>query len=98
MQILFLLRRYLLWLISIRDYLHHVSKRDSLNKGDIVHFIGNTHYTSSYQNGVGKNASPCEAEVTAINNFSSSSVVRRYHLVGDGVYGWVDSLDIEELS
>lgn len=75
-----------------------VSKRDSLNKGDIVHFIGNTHYTSSYQNGVGKNASPCEAEVTAINNSSSSSVVRRYHLVGDGVYGWVDSSDIEELS
>ena len=72
--------------------------RDSLNKGDIVTFTGDTHYTSSYSSGVGKPAHPCQAEVTSINNSSSSSVIRKYHLVGDGVYGWVNSEDIEELS
>ncbi len=74
------------------------SHRDSLDKGDIVTFTGNTHYTSSYSSGVAKHASPCQAEVTIVNNSSSSSVVRKYHLVGDGVYGWVNSEDIAELN
>lgn len=72
--------------------------RDSLNKGDIVTFTGDTHYTSSYASGVAKHASPCQAEVTVVNNSNSSSVVRKYHLVGDGVYGWVNSEDIAELN
>ena len=71
-------------------------KRDSLDRGDIVHFTGDTHYTSSYSGGIGKPASPCEAEVTLIS--SSHSAVRRYHLIGDGVYGWVNDCDIAELN
>lgn len=75
-----------------------IPKKDSLSKDEIVHFTGNYHYTSSYSSGQKKPASPCEAKVTSINSSKSSSVVRHYHLVGDGVYGWVDDKDIKELN
>lgn len=72
------------------------SKKD-VSKGDTVHFTGNTHFTSSYKTGVGKPASPCEAEVTMINSSSHASVTHPYHLVGNGVHGWVNKEDISEL-
>lgn len=71
--------------------------KDSLNKGDIVTFTGNAHYTSSYNTGVEKSASPCTAEVTIVNKSSNSNVTHPYHLVGPGVYGWVNKEDIAEL-
>lgn len=72
------------------------SKKE-VSKGDTVHFTGNTHFTSSYKTGVGKPASPCEAEVTIINTSSHESVTHPYHLVGNGVHGWVNKEDIAEL-
>ena len=68
-----------------------------INKDDEVMFTGNTHYTSSYNSGTGKPASPCKAKVTAINNSTSSSVTHKYHVVGDSVHGWVNPEDVTKL-
>lgn len=73
-------------------------KKTSLNIGDIVTFTGTSHYTSSYKTGTRKQASPCQAKVTAKNTSSNVNVTHPYHLVGDGVYGWTNKSDIAELN
>lgn len=62
----------------------------SFGIGDTVRFTGNAQYTSSYSGGNKKAAKACSARITAI----SSGKPRPYHIVGTGVYGWVDAKDI----
>lgn len=58
--------------------------------GDTVKFTGNSQYTSSYSGGKKKAAKACNAKITAI----SKGKPHPYHVVGTGVYGWVDAKDI----
>lgn len=62
----------------------------SFDIGDTVRFTGNAQYTSSYSGGVKKAAKACNARITAI----SKGKPHPYHIVGTGVYGWVDAKDI----
>lgn len=62
----------------------------SFGIGDTVRFTGNTQYTSSYSGGNKKAAKACTARITAI----SKGKPHPYHIVGNGVYGWVDAKDI----
>ena len=57
--------------------------------GDRVNFIGKKQY--SYAQGISAIvAYPCSAEVTAIY----AAGKHPYHVVGSGVYGWVDKVDL----
>lgn len=58
--------------------------------GDTVRFTGNAQYTSSYSGGKKKAAKACNVKITAI----SKGKPHPYHVVGTGVYGWVDAKDI----
>lgn len=58
--------------------------------GDSVKFTGNAQYTSSYSGGTKKAAKACTAKITAI----SKGKPHPYHIIGTGVYGWVDAKDI----
>ena len=58
--------------------------------GDKVQFSGSTQYTSSYKGARGVGAKACDAKITAMNK----NGVHQYHIVGDGVYGWVNASDI----
>lgn len=62
----------------------------SFNIGDTVRFTGNAQYTSSYSGGKKKAAKACNARITALSNGKPHP----YHIIGDGVYGWVDAKDI----
>lgn len=62
----------------------------SFNIGDTVSFTGNAQYTSSYSGGAKKAARACKAKITAL----SKGKPHPYHIIGDGVYGWVDAKDI----
>lgn len=62
----------------------------SFGIGDTVRFTGNSQYTSSYSGGVKKAAKACTAKITAI----SKGKPHPYHIIGTGVYGWVDASDI----
>ncbi len=62
----------------------------SFGIGDTVRFTGNKQYTSSYTGGNKKAAKACNARITAI----SKGKPHPYHIVGTGVYGWVDAADI----
>jgi surface antigen len=73
-------------------------KKTSLNIGEAVTFTGTAHYTSSYKTATKKSARPCKAKVTAKNTSSNANVTHPYHLVGDGVHGWVNKADIAELN
>lgn len=64
-----------------------------LKVGDEVKFIGHTHYASANASS-GPSASPCTAKVTALYKTGKHPV----HIVGSGVYGWVDVADIEGAS
>lgn len=64
----------------------------TLAVGDTVTFTGNTHYTSSYPTAAGKPAKACTAKITAMRKAG----VHPYHLIGSGVYGWVNTSDIKE--
>lgn len=64
-------------------------------EGDLVHFIGCLHYTSSCKRGVAKGCKAGVAKVTA----TSKSSPHPYHLKavagrGSTVYGWVNASDI----
>lgn len=71
-----------------------VAPSASLKVGDTVAFTGSKQYTNSYSNGKQVSAKPCTAKVTAI----STGKPHPYHLIGDGVYGWVDVSDIQGTS
>ena len=62
----------------------------SFGIGDSVRFTGKSQYTSSYSGGKKKAAKACNAKITAI----SKGKPHPYHIVGSGVYGWVDAKDI----
>lgn len=67
-----------------------------LKVGDLVKFIGNKHFTTSYVNGKQKSCKPGLARVTAV----SKKKPHPYHLVavaggGSNVHGWADAADIE---
>lgn len=68
-----------------------VNNSGSLSVGDTVKFTGNKQYTSSYTGGRKVSAKACTAKVSAI----SAGKAHPYHLIGDGVYGWVDESDID---
>ena len=68
----------------------NTSTDDSFGIGDTVRFTGNSQYTSSYSGGVKKAAKACTAKITAI----SKGKPHPYHIIGTGVYGWVDASDI----
>lgn len=57
--------------------------------GDQVHFIGNKQYSYS-QSTKAINAQQCDAKVTSI--FLNGK--HPYHIIGNGVYGWVNKDDI----
>ena len=57
-----------------------------LTIGDTVTFTGSKQFLNSYPGAVAKPAKACAAKVTAI----STGKQHPYHLVGTGVYGWVD--------
>lgn len=57
---------------------------------DVVKFTGNAQYTTSYASGRKKSAKSCNARITKI----SKGKPHPYHVVGTGVYGWVDAADI----
>lgn len=59
--------------------------------GDEVTFIGNTHYTTSYASAKGKPAKSCKGKITAI----AKGRPHPYHVIGNGVYGWVNAKDIK---
>lgn len=61
--------------------------------GDQVKFSGSTHYTNANA-ASGSKAKACTAKVTAI----SGTGKHPYHLIGDGVYGWVNAADVQALS
>ena len=68
-----------------------------LKVGDVVNFVGNKHYTSSYTGAKSSNCKGGKAKITAI----SKGKAHPYHLVrvsgaGSTVYGWVDAKDIAE--
>lgn len=58
--------------------------------GDKVQFSGSTQYTSSYNGARAVGAKACEAKITAMNK----NGVHQYHVVGNGVHGWVNVSDI----
>ena len=62
----------------------------SFGEGDTVRFTGNSQYTSSYTGANKKAARACKAVITAISNGKPHP----YHIVGNGVHGWVDAKDI----
>lgn len=62
----------------------------SYSIGDTVKFTGTAQYTSSYSGGTKKTAEACNAKITAI----SSGKPHPYHVIGTGVYGWVNAEDI----
>ena len=59
--------------------------------GDEVTFIGNTHYTTSYASAKGKPAKSGNGKITAI----AKGRPHPYHVIGNGVYGWVNAKDIK---
>lgn len=62
--------------------------------GQCVDFVGNVHYTNSYETAVAKKCTSGQAEITSMN----LKGVHKYHLVGINgcsVYGWVDEKDIK---
>lgn len=63
---------------------------DSFGVEDVVKFTGNAQYTTSYASGRKKSAKSCNARITKI----SKDKPHPYHVVGTGVYGWVDAADI----
>lgn len=54
--------------------------------GDVVNFTGNIQYTSSYATAKSKKATACSAKVTTV----AKGRPHPYHVVGKGVYGWVN--------
>lgn len=62
----------------------------SFSVGATVEFSGTTQYTSSYKGAKAVKATACKAKITAVNK----NGVHQYHIVGDGVYGWVNASDI----
>lgn len=83
---------------GVPDYASKADKKDepvvsgdSLKVGDTVKFKGSAQYTSSYSGGKKVAAKACTAKITAI----SAGKSHPYHLVGNGVYGWVNASDIE---
>jgi len=72
--------------------------KKAVKVGDVVNFIGKTHYTSSTGN-TGYSCKPGKATVTRI----ASGAKHPYHLIkvsggGSTVYGWVNAADIEGAS
>lgn len=63
---------------------------DSFDVEDVIKFTGNTQYTTSYASAKKKSAKSCNARITKI----SKDKPHPYHVVGIGVYGWVDAADI----
>lgn len=63
----------------------------SYKVGDSVKFTGSKHYASSNAT-TGPKATACSAKVTAVYPTGKHP----YHVVGDGVHGWVDVADIQE--
>lgn len=63
-------------------------------KGDIVHFKGGTHYTSSHSGAKGYSAKAGPAKITMDKNCANNGKAHPWHLIHtDGtsnVYGWVD--------
>lgn len=68
-----------------------VNSSGLLSVGDTIIFIGSKQHISSYSGASEKSAKACTAKVTAI----SSGKAHPYHIVGVGVYGWVDAKDID---
>lgn len=71
-----------------------VSSSTAFKVGDIVHFIGSTHYASSTGT-KGTAAKPGKAKITII----APNTAHPYHLITESggrstVYGWVNSADI----
>ncbi len=60
--------------------------------GDRVKFTGSKHYTSANASS-GPAAKACEGKVTAIY----ATGKHPYHVIGSGVYGWVDVDDVEAI-
>lgn len=58
--------------------------------GDEVNFSGYYQYSTSYGGGKMSPAKPCKARVTA----ASKGKPHPFHVIGDGVYGWVNAEDI----
>jgi hypothetical protein len=65
-------------------------KTASLSVGDGVNFKGKYQYTSSYSGANKKAAKACKAKITAV----AKGKPHPYHIVGTGVYGWVNASDI----
>lgn len=84
---------------SHSDYIKEASGSEEpaeVKKGDVVHFTGSRHYTSSYAKATGKACKPGIAKVTAVN----PGAAHPYHLVavsgcGSTVYGWTDAGDVK---
>lgn len=73
----------------------------NFKNGQIIEFIGNKHYTSSYSSGKEKKCNPGEAVIDKIN--TAKNAVHPYHLKPTNnskstVNGWVNENDIQEKS
>lgn len=71
-------------------------KKNTIEVGDIVKFVGKKHYANSYSGAKSSSCKSGQARVTAISKGSAHP----YHLVavsgkGSNVYGWVDAKDID---
>lgn len=68
----------------------------NIRVGDVVEFVGNMHYVSSWPGAKGVFCKPGTAKVTAI----SAGKPHPYHLVHTGkgctVYGWVDGIYVKK--
>lgn len=76
--------------VNARDIEGASSGNKAFGIGDKVQFSGSTQYTSSYKGARAVGANACEAKITAMNKNGA----HQYHIVGDGVYGWVNASDI----
>jgi len=87
---------------GIPNYASKASKTETKNEnkkvlkaqGSKVTFDGKWQYTSAYADGKKVPARKCSAEITAIKLGKQ----HEYHLIGNGVYGWVNKSDIVEFN
>ena len=75
---------------GIPDYASKVTPSGIFTVGSEVRFIGRNQYTSSYEDAASIKAAPCAARITRIREGRAHP----YHLTGDGVEGWVNTMDV----
>lgn len=75
-----------------------IKDKTEFKVGEIVNFVGNTHYTSAIS-GKAYSCTPGKARITMISN--NSNTLHPYHLIHtdnkSSVYGWVDKNKIEKI-